>query len=118
MFVAGQGHTCRGVPGVRPPNALLLTPPASGPSYYPQLLMLDRPRDIDPVLRLLERLECRGDNLRLLVWEYPRCVAGAKGGGPGGGGSTTCVLDVLPGCNSVPALQTPPVRSGPHPCQR
>ncbi|KXZ41167.1 hypothetical protein GPECTOR_700g846 [Gonium pectorale] len=40
--------------------------------YYPQLLLLDRRRDIDPVLRLLERLECRGDNLRLLVWEYPR----------------------------------------------
>ncbi len=67
-------------------------PPAPGPSYYPQLLMLDRPRDIDPVLRLLERLECRGDNLRLLVWEYPRCVAG----GTGGEGST-CSLEVLPG---------------------
>ncbi|EFJ48066.1 hypothetical protein VOLCADRAFT_91260 [Volvox carteri f. nagariensis] len=40
--------------------------------YYPQLLLLDRRRDIDPVLRFLERLECRGDNLRLLVWEFPR----------------------------------------------
>ncbi|PNW80813.1 hypothetical protein CHLRE_07g330650v5 [Chlamydomonas reinhardtii] len=40
--------------------------------YYPQLLLLDRCRDIDPVVRFLERLDCRGDNLRLLVWEYPR----------------------------------------------
>ncbi|KAG2442007.1 hypothetical protein HYH02_009799 [Chlamydomonas schloesseri] len=40
--------------------------------YYPQLLLLDRGRDIDPVVRFLDRLDCRGDNLRLLVWEYPR----------------------------------------------
>ncbi|GIL52169.1 hypothetical protein Vafri_8108 [Volvox africanus] len=40
--------------------------------YYPRLLLLDRRRDIDPVLRFLERMDCRGENLRLLVWEFPR----------------------------------------------
>ncbi|KAG2496781.1 hypothetical protein HYH03_005189 [Edaphochlamys debaryana] len=40
--------------------------------YYPQLLLLDRRRDIDPVVRFLERMNCTGENLRLLVWEYPR----------------------------------------------
>ncbi|GIL83579.1 hypothetical protein Vretifemale_12369 [Volvox reticuliferus] len=40
--------------------------------YYPRLLLLDRRRDIDPVLGFLERMDCRGENLRLLVWEFPR----------------------------------------------
>ncbi|GLI64383.1 hypothetical protein VaNZ11_007649 [Volvox africanus] len=40
--------------------------------YYPRLLLLDRQRDIDPVLRFLERMECHGENLKLLVWEFPR----------------------------------------------
>ncbi|GLC52442.1 hypothetical protein PLESTB_000629600 [Pleodorina starrii] len=40
--------------------------------YYPRLLLLDVARDIDPVIRFLEGMDCRGGDLKLLVWEFPR----------------------------------------------
>jgi hypothetical protein len=40
--------------------------------YYPQLLRLRVERDMSPVLHYLAQQGCRGEDLRRLLWEYPR----------------------------------------------
>lgn len=40
--------------------------------YYPQLLSLNVETDICPVISYLESHGCSADDIRLLVWEYPR----------------------------------------------
>mmetsp|Transcript_31997 Transcript_31997/g.71088 ORF Transcript_31997/g.71088 Transcript_31997/m.71088 type:complete len:243 (+) Transcript_31997:157-885(+) len=44
-------------------------------AYYPYLLARDVERDIHPVIEYLDKAGCQGEDLRLLLWEYPRIFA-------------------------------------------
>jgi len=41
-------------------------------AYYPSLLAKTREHHFEPVLTHLQQAGCRGEHLRLLIWEYPR----------------------------------------------